>query len=103
VLDSPFIGRIVVLVAPIIASISVIIANWVQDLIGADLDETQLTVFLTGVFVAICGVIYRWLANRGLWEVTQAKDVDVAAAMVEEKLAAKEPTARRGGGPVPPG
>lgn len=87
--DNPYIGRLVVLLSPVFGSVAVAIANWVQDAIGADLDETQLTVFLTGVFVAVSGIVYRWLANRGVWEIAQASgSLDDAAVQAK---AAKRP------------
>lgn len=67
-MDSPFTGRIVVLLTPVIAAASLAIVNWVQDLIGVDLDGTQLAVLLTGALITVVAPLYKWLDNRGKYE-----------------------------------
>lgn len=65
-----YIGRIVVLVTPIIAGISGFIVQWVADNFpGApSLDDGQLTaIFIAGV-TAAAGAIVTWLNNRGKHE-----------------------------------
>lgn len=66
--DSPYIGRIVALLAPFIAAATAFIANGVQDIFNFDLNDANLTVFITGAVVAVLGIIYKWLDNRGAYE-----------------------------------
>jgi hypothetical protein len=67
-MDNPFVGRIVVLLTPLLAALTVVIVNAVQDWTGVALDGTQLSVLLTGAVVAVVGVVYKWLDNRGKYE-----------------------------------
>lgn len=66
--DNPYIGRIVVLVSPLIAGLAVVIVNAIQDWFGIAVDGTQLTVLLTGVVVGVFGILAKWLDNRGKYE-----------------------------------
>lgn len=67
-MKNPYIGRIVVLLAPLIAALSLFIVNTVQDLTGASLDGGELTALLTAAVIGAFGVVYKWLDNRGKYE-----------------------------------
>ncbi len=80
------IGRFVTLLSPVFVALAVILANWVQDLINADLDETQLAVFLSTFALGVFGAIAQWLRNRGAWE----KEVMGAQQQAVAQVYAKE-------------
>lgn len=67
-MDSPYIGRIVVLLAPLVAGLSLFIVNAVQDLVGVSLDGDELTALLTAAVLGAFGVVFKWLDNRGKYE-----------------------------------
>lgn len=79
--ENPYIGRIVVLLTPLLAAISGAIVTWVGTVVpGANLDGTELTaLFVAGAF-AVSGAIFKWLENRGKYE--QAVALNVAASSV---------------------
>jgi Flp pilus assembly pilin Flp len=63
-----YIGRIVVLISPLIAGLSLLIVNAVQDWTGVNLDGTELTALLTAAVVGAFGLLGVWLKNRGDYE-----------------------------------
>ena len=63
-----YIGRIVVLLSPLIGALSLAIVNWVQDAVGVSLDGTELTALLTAAVVGAFAVVSVWLKNRGDYE-----------------------------------
>lgn len=67
-LDNPYIGRVVVFVAPLIAALSLFIVNTVQDAVGVNLDGDSLTALLTAAVLGAFAVVYKWLGNRGAYE-----------------------------------
>lgn len=70
-MDSPYIGRIVVLLSPLIAGLSVAVVNGVQDQLNIAIDGSELTALLTAAVVGAFGVVYKWLDNRGKYELGQ--------------------------------
>ncbi len=68
---SSYIGRFVVLLTPVFIGVSVIIANFVQDKMNVDLDETGIAAFLASVVLAVGAAVYKWLENRGKYEAIQ--------------------------------
>ena len=83
-MDSPYIGRIVVLLTPVLASL----AGWLAQLAaeylpGApDLDETGLTVVFVAGAGAVVAAIWKWLENRGKFEQAQEFEPAVPARLV---------------------
>lgn len=67
-MQNPYIGRIVVLLSPLIAALSLFIVNTVQDLTGVSLDGAEITALLTAAVAGTFAVIYKWLDNRGRYE-----------------------------------
>lgn len=67
-MDSPYIGRIVTLIAPLIAGLSLFTVNGVQDALNVSLDGDELTALLTAAVLGAFGVVYKWLDNRGKYE-----------------------------------
>lgn len=79
--ENPYIGRIVVLLTPLLAAISGAVVTWVGTIVpGANLDGTELTALFVAGTLAIAHVINRWLANRGDYEV--AHTLNVAASQL---------------------
>jgi hypothetical protein len=66
--DNPYIGRIVVLISPLIAALATAIVYYVQEWTGAKLDDTELTVLLTAAVLGVFKLIDQWLKNRGQYE-----------------------------------
>lgn len=79
--ENPYIGRIVVLLTPLLAAVSGAIVTWVGTIVpGANLDGTELTaLFVAGTF-AVAHVLNKWLENRGKYE--QAVQLNIAASGV---------------------
>lgn len=79
--ENPYIGRIVVLLTPLLAAISGAIVTWVGTIVpGANLDGTELTALFVVGAGAIAHVLFKWLDNRGKYE--QAVALNVAASNV---------------------
>jgi hypothetical protein len=63
------IGRLVAFVlTPILLPLSAAVANWMQDVLGLNLNGADLTAFVISVVVGVALAIYKWLSNRGEWE-----------------------------------
>lgn len=76
--ENPYIGRIVVLLTPLLAAISGAIVTWVGTIVpGANLDGTELTALFVAGTLAIAHVLFKWLDNRGDYE--QAVALNIAA------------------------
>jgi len=79
--ENPYIGRIVVLLTPLLAAISGAIVTWVGTIVpGANLDGTELTALFVAGALALASTVFKWLDNRGKYE--QAVTLNAAAANV---------------------
>jgi hypothetical protein len=65
-------GLFAVVLAPILPSL----INGINDILGYDLSDAQVTSYSNKAALAIAGVLVTWLLNRGLFE---RKALDVAA------------------------
>lgn len=84
-MQNPYIGRLVVLLAPVIAALSLFVVNTVQDLIGVNLNGTELTALLTTAVAGTFALVFKWLENRGRYE-----DSVQNAEIFRESVAAEE-------------
>lgn len=82
-MENPYIGRIVVLLTPLLAAISGAIVTWVGTIVpGANLDGTELTALFVAGALAIAHVLTKWLENRGMYE--QASELNLLASKVHD-------------------
>lgn len=66
---SKYIGRIVTfVVTPVILPVATAFAVWAQDNLGVNLHGDQLTAYIVTTVAGLAIVIYKWVANLGLWE-----------------------------------
>jgi len=79
------VNRVVALATPLVATGVAAFANWVQDLVGADLDRGALAAFLISVVAGVVSMAYKWLEGHQLFEAREAGDVD---AVITHSLAA---------------
>jgi hypothetical protein len=56
------------ILTPLLLPIAAVVANWIQDFAGLDLNGADLTAYVVSVVVGVALAVYRWLANRGEWE-----------------------------------
>ena len=68
------IGKVVAFVlTPLLLPVVGNLANWVQDVLGLDLNGADLTAYVVSVIAGVALVAYQWLRNRGRWEVAAAE------------------------------
>jgi uncharacterized membrane protein YeaQ/YmgE (transglycosylase-associated protein family) len=64
-----YIGRIVAFVlTPLLLPITAVVANWLQDALGVNLNGGALAAFLVSVVVGVALAIWQWLRGRVQWE-----------------------------------
>jgi hypothetical protein len=69
-----YIARIVTfLVTPLSVSASTAAAYYAQKWLGVDFDPTELSIYLTSVAVGQALVIYKWVSNRGQYEIAEVQ------------------------------
>lgn len=69
-----YISRIVAFVlTPILLPVAAAAANWIQDVLGLDLDGTKLTAFVVAVVIGSALTAFQWLRGRVKWEVALAE------------------------------
>lgn len=69
-----YISRIVAFVlTPILLPVAASVANWLQDVLGLDLDGADLTAFVVAVVVGAALTAFQWLRGRVRWEVALAE------------------------------
>lgn len=82
-MENPYIGRIVVFLTPLLAAISGAVVTWVGTIVpGANLDGTELTALFVAGTLAIAHVVFKWLDNRGDYEV--ASELNAMASQVHD-------------------
>ena len=57
---------------PLSVSASTAAAYYAQKWLGVDFDPTELSIYLTSVAVGQALVIYKWVSNRGQYEIAEA-------------------------------
>jgi hypothetical protein len=96
------IGRVVAFVlTPILLPVTTIVANWLQDAAGLDLNGGDLAAYLVAIAVGVALAAFQWLRNRGEWEratMEVHKLYDAGRAEFEANQGVEEPPTS-----VPPG
>lgn len=63
------ISRIVAFVlTPILLPVAGVVADWVQDVLGLNLNGADLTAYVVAVVAGLALVIWQWLRGRAEWE-----------------------------------
>lgn len=76
-----YIGRVVAFVlTPLLLPLAATVAVWIQDVLGIDLDGSQLTGYVIAVVTGVALAAFQWLRNRGLWEQAQLELAKLEAA-----------------------
>ena len=77
--ETPYIGRIVVLLTPLFTAVAGAIVTWIGTLIpGANIDGTELAALFVIGAGAAASAVYKWLENRGKYE--QAVELNALAS-----------------------
>lgn len=67
------IGRwVAFLLAPLAAILAGVAAKAALGLFGIELDPTQTTAWMLGAMLSLAGLAYKWLHNRGRYEIATA-------------------------------
>ena len=69
-LDNPYLGRIVVILSPIFLGIGAWLATWIADNLpgNPEISGEDVQFVILGAFLALAGIVYKWLDNRGKHE-----------------------------------
>lgn len=85
------IGKIVAFVlTPILLPLVGSGAAWAQDILGVNLNSTEVTGLVVSVVVGVALLAWQWLKNRGAWE-RAVVETSALAAAGQENLALGAP------------
>jgi hypothetical protein len=88
-----YIGRIVAwALGPVLLAVVPTLTRWINDGLGTDLSDQQLSNVMIAVVTGVAIVLYKWLHNRGEWE----RAVAITQSVYNQGQAAVE------GGVTPP-
>ena len=81
--DSPYLGRIVVIVSPIFLGVGAWLATWIADSLpgNPEVNPEDIQFVILTAFVAIASLAYKWLDNRGKWEREEAANQAIATEL----------------------
>jgi hypothetical protein len=75
-LFNQYIGRLVAFVlVPVLLPVTGAVAKWLQDVVGVNLTGDQLTAYIVTTVVGVAAVAFKWLSNRGAFEIAAIENV----------------------------